>query len=266
MSSVSGTAWTTTTGDDPVVATAIHAGHELRDDVAALMKLAEADRLREEDPFTDRWVDVAANRMVVHRSRFEVDLNRPREKAVYRVPDDAWGLDVWQTEPPDEVIAGSLDLYDRFYAELGELCDQIVETHGRVVVLDLHSYNHRRLGPDQPVDDPELNPEINLGTKSIEAASWQPVVEAFSATMRDVPFYDGHLDVRSNVKFTGGAMTRWVNARYGDKGCSIAVEMKKIYMDEWSGTVDEEITTTIGRTLEQAAEAVRSTMTATTSS
>ena len=36
--------------------------------------------------------------------------------------------------------------------------------------------------------------------------------------------------------------------------------MKKIYMDEWSGELDEEITTTIGRTLEQAAEAVRASL------
>ena len=158
--------WTTTTGDDPVLATAIHAGHDLRDEVAALMRLPEADRLREEDPFTDRWVDIAPTRSSSIRSRFEVDINRDREKAVYRVPEDAWGLDIWRTEPSDDLLAGSLALYDRFYEELGELCDRIIENHGRVVVLDLHSYNHRRLGPDRPVDDPELNPEINLGTKT----------------------------------------------------------------------------------------------------
>ncbi len=171
--------WTITTGDDPVVATAIHAGHELRPEVEALMKLPEADRLREEDPFTDLWVGVAKNSIVVNRSRFEVDLNRVRDKAIYVVPDDAWGLDVWTSRPSDDVIAGSLALYDRFYEELGELCDGLVETHGRVVVLDIHSYNHRRNGPDAPVDDPELNPEVNLGTESIDEA-WRPVVDAFA--------------------------------------------------------------------------------------
>ncbi|WP_244875288.1 N-formylglutamate amidohydrolase [Pseudoclavibacter albus] len=38
----------------PVVATAIHAGHELRTAVADAMKLDEEVRFREEDPFTDR--------------------------------------------------------------------------------------------------------------------------------------------------------------------------------------------------------------------
>lgn len=250
------TPWTLATGDDPIVATAIHAGHGLRPEVAALMKLSEADRLREEDPFTDHWVRVAKNTLIVDRSRFEVDLNRSREKAVYRVPADAWGLDVWSSEPSDDLVNGSLEVYDDFYAELGRLCDRVIEAHGRVVVLDIHSYNHRRGGPEAPVDDPELNPEINLGTATIDPA-WNDVVSAFTETMAELPFYDAALDVRANVKFTGGHMTRWLNGRYGANGCSIAVEMKKIYMDEWSGVLDEGITAAIGRILEAAAESVR---------
>ncbi|MGB5758207.1 MAG: N-formylglutamate amidohydrolase [Acidimicrobiales bacterium] len=248
--------WTITTGDDPVVATAIHAGHELRPEVEALMKLPEADRLREEDPFTDLWVGVAKNSIVVNRSRFEVDLNRVRDKAIYVVPDDAWGLDVWTSRPSDDVIAGSLALYDRFYEELGELCDGLVETHGRVVVLDIHSYNHRRNGPDAPVDDPELNPEVNLGTESIDEA-WRPVVDAFATSMSELPYDDDVLDVRSNVKFKGGAMSRWINDRYGDRACSIAVEMKKMFMDEWTGVLEEGNAAAIGGILEGAAQSVR---------
>lgn len=252
-----GAPWTVETGDDPIIATAIHAGHELRADVEELMKLPDADRLREEDPFTDRWVGAAANTIVVHRSRFELDLNRPREKAIYVVPEDAWGLDIWRSRPSDEMIAESLRLYDAFYDQLGELCDKVIEAHGHVVVLDLHSYNHRRSGADGPVDDPELNPEINLGTESI-AASWQPVVDAFGTTMSELPFDDDVLDVRTNVKFKGGNMSRWLNDRYQDRGCSIAVEMKKIYMDEWSGDLDEDITTAIEEIINAAAESVRS--------
>jgi hypothetical protein len=42
--------------------------------------------------------------MITHRSRFEVDLNRPRREAVYRIPEDAWGLDIWRDEVlPDDV-------------------------------------------------------------------------------------------------------------------------------------------------------------------
>ena len=251
--------WEFISGDDPIIATAIHAGHDLRSDAASLTALADDERLREEDPFTDRWVDVAANTVVVSRSRFEVDLNRTRDKAVYRKPDDAWGLDLWKSDPSDEFVAESLGLYDQFFRELGEMCDELVATHGRFVVLDLHSYNHRRRGHDQPVDDPDANPEINLGTESTPAAS-QHLVEVFGSALRSHPFDDGHLDVRENVKFKGGAMTRWVNERYPDHGCSIAVEMKKIFMDEWTGELDEIIADDIGRALNAATVAVRDTL------
>jgi len=253
--------WTIATGDDPIVATAIHAGHDLRNEIAEAIQLPDTDRRREEDPYTDHWVGIAKNSIVVNRSRFEVDLNRPREKAVYIVPDDAWGLEIWKTTPGDDIIARSLELYDRFYAEIGALCDEIIATHGHVVVLDLHSYNHRRRGPEAPVDDPELNPEVNLGTASIDPDPWGDVVDAFTSTMRDLPFFDGNLDVRANVKFTGGNMSRWINARYGSSGCAIAVEMKKIYMDEWKGDLDEDVTATVGRLLESAAQSVRGILT-----
>lgn len=248
--------WETVRGEGPILATAIHAGHTLRPEAEALTALPDDERLREEDPFTDRWVDVAGHTIVVSRSRFEVDLNRPRAKAVYREPADAWGLNVWKSAPSDEFIAGSLALYDQFFSDLGELCDELVAAHGHFVMLDLHSYNHRRRGHDLPVDDPEANPEINLGTESVPPES-RHIVDAFAHAMRTHPFDHGHLDVRENIKFKGGQMTRWINERYPKHGCSIAVEVKKIYMDEWTGELDETISDVVGGALNAAADSVR---------
>ena len=41
-------------GNDPIVAAALHADHQLRSEVEAEITLCPADRLREEDPYTDR--------------------------------------------------------------------------------------------------------------------------------------------------------------------------------------------------------------------
>jgi N-formylglutamate amidohydrolase len=253
---VNDTAWETFRGDDPILATAIHAGHALRDEAEALTALTDEERLREEDPFTDRWADVASNRIIVSRSRFEVDLNRPRDIAVYREPADAWGLEVWKSTPSDEFVEGSLALYDQFFVELGQLLDELVAAHGYFVVLDLHSYNHRRLGRDLPVDDPDTHPEINLGTESIPPAG-RHLVDVFAEALRTHPFDHGHLDVRENVKFKGGRMTRWIHERYPDHGTSIAVEVKKFYMDEWTGEPDETMTDDLRAALNYAAQAVR---------
>ena len=57
--------------------TASHDGHETREELRALFNLSESERLREEDPFTARWLNVSDNRITVHHSRFETDVNRP---------------------------------------------------------------------------------------------------------------------------------------------------------------------------------------------
>ena len=147
-----------------IVATSIHAGHGLRPEVAEQMVLPESDRLREEDPWTDEIASAQPARVLVHRSRFETDLNRVREKAVYRTPEDCWGLHVWRDNPlPDAVVEGSLAVYDAFFAALFERLDAVAE-RGPFVLYDVHSYNHRRPGPDEPDEPVEENPEVNLGT------------------------------------------------------------------------------------------------------
>ena len=232
-------AWTIERGEMPIVATAIHAGHDARAEAAALFAVSDADRLREEDPFTDRWTEIVDNRVVVFRSRFEVDLNRPRQKAVYLATEDAFDLEVWKEAPPANVVQASLALYDRFYEEFRSLCDDLQSTHGRFVVLDLHSYNHRRNGPDAPVDDPSKNPEVNVGTGSLDRARWGDVADRFMADVAGTPFEGGHLDVRENVRFKGGHLSRWVHENYPTSGCALAIEFKKIFMDEWTGQEDE---------------------------
>src|SRR6185369_9772081 len=88
--------WQTEFGDGPLVACAIHDGHDVRPEVADCLRLDSAQRLYEEDPYTGEWTSIAPTRIVARRSRFEVDFNRSRDKAVYITPVDAWGLDVWR--------------------------------------------------------------------------------------------------------------------------------------------------------------------------
>src|SRR5690606_35417851 len=78
-----------TRGDGPLVAAALHAGHAVRPDLLPHLALADDERLREEDPFTEHLATVAPTRIVGLRSRFEVDLDRPPEHAVYRTPEEA---------------------------------------------------------------------------------------------------------------------------------------------------------------------------------
>ncbi len=116
------------TGANPIVAVAIHNGHSMREELAALCAVSESDRLREEDPYTHRWTQVAATRVVGLRSRFEVDLNRPRDGSVYIGPEDAWGMQVWKERPGAAILARSLAEHDAFYQEMERILRDVVNT------------------------------------------------------------------------------------------------------------------------------------------
>lgn len=227
-------------GDAPLIAAAIHDGHAVREELDAYFALNELERLREEDPFTGAWTEVAATRIVGRRSRFEVDLNRPREKAVYLAPEDAWGLQVWNGELPAGMVAQSRDEYDAFYAEVRHLFADFRQRFGRFIVYDLHSYNHRRGGPDAPFGDPAENPEVNIGTGTMEREYWAPVIERFIDDLRCFDFLGRHLDVRENVKFRGGYFPHWGHEMFPESACVLAIEFKKFFMNEWTGAPDRE--------------------------
>ena len=234
-------AWEIIEGTGPLVAAAIHDGHAVRGELTERLALAPLDRLREEDPVTSDWTLIAPTRIVGLRSRFEVDLNRPRAKAVYLTPADAWGLQVWREPLPADVLDRSLEVYDQFYAAVGELLTRKVQAEGRVVVFDLHTYNHRRAGSTAPPDDEARNPQVNLGTGTMDRQRWAPLVDRFLHDLRHFDYPVGQLDVRENVKFTGGHFGRWIHQQFPDSVCVLSIEFKKFFMDEWTGQVHQEI-------------------------
>lgn len=232
--------WTVQQGPGAVVATAIHHGHGLRDEVRAQVALPDAERLREEDPFTGEAVRGVPCHIIAHRSRFEFDLNRAPDSAVYRTPEQCWGLQLWKQGAPGEaLVARSLANHARYYRMLGQLLDEIAMRHQRFVVIDVHSYNHRRDGPGGPPTPQDEAPDINIGTFSMPREHWAYLLDPLMEEMRGFDFNGRKLDVRENVAFQGkGYQTRFVHERYPLRGCAIALEFKKFFMDEWTGQPD----------------------------
>jgi len=255
-------AWTLVRGEGPVIATALHDGHQVRPEVARHFKVTDEERLREEDPRTSDWVRLAPTRLVVHRSRFEVDLNRPLEEAVYVRPDQSWGIHVWQDAPPPDVIQESRRIHQGFYDVLRTLLADIEREHGRFVLYDLHSYNYRRNGPLAPPQDGRKNPDVNLGTGSMRRERWAPVVDAFMEALSCASVLGRQLDVRENVRFKGGYLVDWVHRNFPETGCALAVEVKKFFMDEWTGEVEpsrlEAVGEALAGTVPPVVEALRS--------
>ena len=158
---------------------------------------------------------------------------------MYRVPDDAWGLDLWREPLPDDergAVAGSCTTSST--RSSARRLD-VLAARGPFVVLDLHSYNHRRDGADAPPAPVDGNPEVNVGTGSLDRDRWGGVVDRFIDDLgrRKVA---GHRSTCGRTSASAAASSAaGCNERYADRGCALAIEFKKVFMDEWTGDVDE---------------------------
>ncbi len=141
---------------------------------------------------------------------------------------------------------------------LGHYLDEIARDHERFVLLDVHSYNHRRDGPDGAASAQDKAPDINIGTFSMPREEWAFLLDPLIEAMRGFDFNGRRLDVRENIAFQGkGEQTRFVHDRYPGKACAIAIEFKKFFMDEWSGEPDPAELDAMRRLITMSAETAR---------
>lgn len=229
-------------GDDarPLLALAIHNGHQIREDLLKLTKVSEADRLREEDPFTGSVAALFTNNIVVHTSRFEADLNRNPANAVYQHPDDCWDLDPRNADIPASLLDKIFSDYREWYAVLYYHIQRLIQKNGFLVVLDLHSYNHRRGGPDASPAPQEANPDIIIGRNSLPER-YYPKIEDLRQRLDGKLISGKPIDCRCDIKFTGGALSRKLNNDFAGSVLTLAIEFKKFWMDEHSGVIDEPV-------------------------
>lgn len=250
--------WEITLGNGPVFATAVHDGHGLRDSLQRWMALDEDERLRDEDPLTGVLTTVGDVQLRVRTSRFEVDLNRPRELAVYTDPAAAWDLEVWSDDLPQVEVERSLETHDHFYRTVTTLIDLLLARFGCVLLLDIHSYNHRRDGPHAPPAGVAGNPDIDLGVTTLDASRFGKLAADFALSLRSTPLRDGFPDVRENVRYDGGGhFPEWLYSRYGGKVCAISLEYKKIFMDEWTAKADIAMLDDLRSGLRHAVDSIR---------
>ena len=222
-------------GSTALIAAALHDSNVIDADIKDHFIISSEDRFREEDPYTAEFTFVGSVRIISNRSRFIVDLNRPREKAVYRGPEDAWGLDLYKNPIPDDILERALHYYDSFYSEVYTLFTGLIRQWGKIFIYDFHSYNYRRNGPNAPELPKELNPDINIGTGNINRDYWSRLIDRFILDLKSFDYNGRNLDVRENIRFKGGYFSQWVAQNFPLTACVLAIEVKKFFMDEWTG-------------------------------
>ncbi len=221
----------------PVLAIAMHAGHDVRPELLERMAAPEAARLTEEDPGTDRLLDAFPVAIRTDVSRFEVDINRPRARAAYTTPETCWGIQLYRELPTDEQLEASRRRHDEAWAAIDRLVDDAVERFGFCVLLDVHSYCYRR-------DDPSLSwwdsgkPVFNLGTRGTHPR-FAALNTALLDALRPQRWAGRPVTVGENVIFGGGTVHRRQQARHPDRVVVPSLELLKVFMDELTGEVYE---------------------------
>jgi len=125
--------------ESPFWAFAIHDGHHVDERLIPHYNISEDERLREEDPYTAILAELPFNRFLSGTSRFQLDLNRKREDAIYLRPEQSWGMHVWRSDLPDDLKSQLYETYDRVYEEINREIERTIDRYGYFLVYDIHS-------------------------------------------------------------------------------------------------------------------------------
>lgn len=235
----------------PWLATAIHAGHGVRGELAALMTISETARLSEEDAATERIIQDCSSTVWGLDSRAEYDLNRAPEEALPLMPEQFWGVRVYGSLPGEAMNRRSLDKYAAFYRFVAAVIQVLLDRFGGCVVYDIHSYNIRR-----QIDRGHSSPPLfNLGTRGIDRIRWERAVVSWLDRLGQIHLPGRVTTVAENGVFGGGgAFCRQLSAR-DPRILVLPTEISKIYMDEQRGIIDDAMVAVLKREVAAAVAA-----------
>lgn len=211
------------------VCTAIHDGHNLRENLRDNCLLDESERLYEEDPYTGALIEGMPITLIGLDSRYEYDLNRGEDTCVYET---AWGREVWKQPLSDEQKSESLEKHRRFYRVAVALARKLQELHGSCLFYDMHSYNYiRREEPDTPA--------FNIGTEQLDKQRWGGAINHWNERLNTIEMPDTAMRSAIDEVFYGRGNLATVMKPYADNVLVLPTELKKTFMDELSGELHE---------------------------
>ena len=208
----------------PYVCAAVHDGGNFRVELLDNIIHTEYERWYEEDPKTLEFISSFPIVIAGRDSRFEYDLNRPPETAVY---EDAWGKPVWHKPLTKRERETSLSKHDNFYRVVEALITKIEKLFKACVVYDIHSYNYKRHDRDVPV--------FNVGTENIDNKKYGAVKKAFLQSLSEIELPNiVNTTAENDVFFGRGYFLKFITEKF-DNTLVLATEVKKIYCDEETG-------------------------------
>jgi len=223
----------------PYACAAIHDGHQFRKELWENCLHSEYDRWYEEDPETKKMVSSHPIVIAGCDSRFEYDLNRPPEEAVFET---AWGKQLWKSPISQEMKNRSLEKHANFYKVVRALILKLESKFGVCVVYDMHSYNWQRWDREVPT--------WNLGTSNIDNDRFGASVETWRQSLSEIKFPNGiNSSAKINNTFHGnGYFLKFITNNFKNT-LVLATEIAKVYCDEVNQIMFPEVVESVANAL-----------------
>jgi len=210
---------------NPYLGAAVHNGHQLRKSLQKKCLLSDYERWFEEDPETASFISALPMVIEAKDSRYEYDLNRTPEDAVYL--DEAWGKKLWKSPLSEKEIALSRSKHNDFYRIIHALVKKTEELFGACLVFDIHSYNYKRRTDSSPV--------FNIGTERIDQKKFGKYALYWQKELKKISLPNIETGCEINGPFKGrGYLLEYVHSKFS-KSLVLATEIKKVYCDEATG-------------------------------
>ncbi len=224
----------------PLIGTAVHTHHAIRDDLVPKLALHDAGRYYEEDPETHRFLGLFTHCLTPNQSRYELDINRPPDTTLYTKPSLAWGQEVWKVPLSQYEKEFSLEKWYEYHTLIDCAVEDAIHRFGYAVLFDFHSYNYQR---NEPTDwRTDGKPVINLGTRHLNLDDrGREIKDWFFDRLKQHTVLGEEALIEENGVFYGGYVNRRLSHLYGPKVITLSVEYKKVYMDEQEGRIREDV-------------------------
>ncbi|MCI2228135.1 N-formylglutamate amidohydrolase [Polaribacter sp. MSW13] len=214
---------------------AVHDGHQFRKELWDNCLHTEYERWFEEDPETKQMVKSHPIVIAGMDSRFEYDLNRTPETAIYT---DAWGKQLWKNPLPKEQKDRSLEKHENFYKVVNALVAKLEEKFGVCIVYDMHSYNCKRWTREVPT--------WNLGTGNVDVKRFGNEIESWRAILEKTPLPNRiKSTAKINDTFQGnGYFLKYITQNFKNT-LVLATEIAKVYCDELEQILFPEVVSSV---------------------
>ncbi len=211
----------------PVVCTAIHTGHELREDLLKHCQLTKEERDTHEARLTDELIASQPITLTCLDSRLEYDLDCPKALSTsYKLTTKQ---KLWDKPLTTKQRSLSHYKHDAFFQIYSALITKLESQFGKVIVFDIKAYT--------PLETDKLAPLFDIATAQIDMSRWQSVVNKFHAELKksSVPNIDTSADLNA-VNRGMGYLTTHTNAHF-DRTLVLSTQIKKVYLDANNGDV-----------------------------